>query len=277
MEFKYSSKSFFVAAFFVLLFFTRVLAEDESGFSSDYYDIVALGLLMIVIIAFAGLIYFQEIKNLPTKSYSMFSRIRGLITFSTKSETDDSLDANIGLKRKSEKRKKPLYIYLIYVIIILVIICLLYFFIFSSGMKVQDSQNKGVHDTQLQKEELFNTGASLNEDNIVLLTDTSELSFGKSIFEANCVACHRKDAGGLVGPNLTDKYWIHGGGIKNIFHTITEGVLQKGMLSWKSQLNPKQIQEVASYVISLQGTKPLNPKPPQGTIWKGDEKNNDQE
>ena len=119
------------------------------------------------------------------------------------------------------------------------------------------------------------TGTFINAENVKLLTSPADLSSGKSIFEANCVACHRKDAGGLVGPNLTDDYWIHGGGIKNIFHTISEGVPQKGMISWKTQLNPKQIQEVASYVISLHGTNPENPNPPQGTIWKEDEKNNE--
>ena len=275
MKFEFSSKKFFVPAFFVLLCFTQVFAKDESGFPPDYYSIIALGLLVIVIVAFTGLIYFEETKNFHSNGLSIFSRIRRLLTFhfSVRSKTGDSLDANIDIKRKSEKRKKSLYLYLIYIIVILVIIALLYFFIFSPGMEVQNSQNKGAQNTQLQKKESFNTETSRNEDDIVLLTDSSELSSGKSIFEANCIACHRKDAGGLVGPNLTDKYWLHGGGIKNVFHTISEGVPQKGMLSWKSQLKPKQIQEVASYVLSLQGSNPPNPKPPQGTIWKGDEKN----
>ena len=101
-----------------------------------------------------------------------------------------------------------------------------------------------------------------------MLTAPADLSAGKTIFDANCVACHRPDAGGLVGPNLTDDYWIHGGGIKNVFHTISEGVPQKGMITWKTQLNPKQIQEVASYVLSLHGTNPANPKPPQGDKWE---------
>ena len=94
------------------------------------------------------------------------------------------------------------------------------------------------------------------------------LDAGKQIFTTNCVACHTADGGGLVGPNLTDDYWIHGGGIKNVFKTIKYGVVAKGMISWQSQLNPKQMQDVASYVISLHGTTPANPKAPEGTIWK---------
>ncbi len=71
----------------------------------------------------------------------------------------------------------------------------------------------------------------------------------KTIFETNCVACHAADGGGIVGPNLTDDYWIHGGGIKNVFKTIKYGVVEKGMIAWQTQLNPNQIQDVASYVI----------------------------
>jgi cytochrome c oxidase cbb3-type subunit 3 len=82
------------------------------------------------------------------------------------------------------------------------------------------------------------------------------------------VACHANDGGGLVGPNLTDKYWIHGGGIKNIFKVIKYGVVEKGMISWQTQLNPLQMQEVSSYVLSMQGITPVAPKQAEGEIWK---------
>jgi cytochrome c oxidase cbb3-type subunit 3 len=93
------------------------------------------------------------------------------------------------------------------------------------------------------------------------------LNEGKATFEKLCSACHRADAGGQVGPNLTDEYWIHGGGIHNVFKTITYGVPDKGMLSWKSQLTPKQIQQVASYILSLKGSNPAGGKEPQGDKW----------
>jgi cytochrome c oxidase cbb3-type subunit III len=120
---------------------------------------------------------------------------------------------------------------------------------------------------QMQKDELIKTGALINESNVVALTDKADLDKGKEIFAANCVNCHAADGGGGVGPNLTDQNWIHGGGIKNIFTTIKYGVPAKGMITWQSQLNPKQIQQTASYVLTLQGTKPANPKAPEGSIW----------
>ena len=68
------------------------------------------------------------------------------------------------------------------------------------------------------------------------------------------------DGGGGIGPNLTDKYWILGGGIKDVFKTVSEGGRSgKGMIAWKQQLKPLQIAQVSSYVLSLQGTTPANP------------------
>ena len=83
------------------------------------------------------------------------------------------------------------------------------------------------------------------------------------------MACHGDQGGGMpgLGPNFTDEYWLHGGGIKNAFSTIKYGVPQKGMISWQDQLSPAQMQDVASYILSLQGTNPPGAQPPQGEIW----------
>jgi cytochrome c oxidase cbb3-type subunit 3 len=105
---------------------------------------------------------------------------------------------------------------------------------------------------------------SVNENNVVALKDAKGLDEGKKIYTQNCVACHGQEAEGKVGPNLTDEYWLHGGDIKKVFHTLTEGVPEKGMISWKKSLNPIQIQQVASFVLSLKGTNPANAKEPQG-------------
>jgi cytochrome c oxidase cbb3-type subunit 3 len=108
----------------------------------------------------------------------------------------------------------------------------------------------------------------MDEKTVTLLTDPADLAAGKAIFTTNCVACHRADAGGQIGPNLTDDKWILGGGIKNVFHTLVNGGRDgKGMISWKGTLKPKQMQEVASYVLSLKGSNPKDPKAPEGEIW----------
>ncbi len=108
--------------------------------------------------------------------------------------------------------------------------------------------------------ELFKTDVSL-------LTDNASLEAGKKTFGTYCVACHMADGGGGIGPNLTDDKWILGGGMEKIYHTIAEGGRPgKGMVAWKASLNADQIQQVASYVVALNGTTPANPKAAEGDI-----------
>lgn len=109
---------------------------------------------------------------------------------------------------------------------------------------------------------------AINENNVVAITDSKKIAEGKTTFNTLCKACHLETGGGSVGPNLTDDYWIHGGGIKNIFKTIKYGVPTKGMISWQEQLRPSDIQNVASYILTLRGTNPPNPKAPQGDLYK---------
>ena len=118
-------------------------------------------------------------------------------------------------------------------------------------------------------EEYKKTAKDLVDANTVeLLTDASDLSAGEKIYTANCVACHMADGGGGIGPNLTDENWILGGGIKNVFSTVSEGGRDgKGMIAWKQTLKPAEIAQVASYVLTMQGTTPANPKAPEGDIW----------
>lgn len=96
------------------------------------------------------------------------------------------------------------------------------------------------------------------------LTAAADISSGKSIFATNCAPCHGTNAEGKVGPNLTDEFWLHGGEINHVYKTIKFGVNGKGMVAWKGKLSGKQMLQVASYALSLQGSKPANAKPPQG-------------
>ncbi len=155
-----------------------------------------------------------------------------------------------------------------YVTIIFAIVYMFHFHVFGSGKLQKQEYADEIRVAEQQRaERLKAAGENVNEGNVVLLADAESVTKGKESFEKLCTACHRADAGGQVGPNLTDEYWLHGGGIKNIFKTITYGVPDKGMISWKTQLSPKQIQQVASYVVSLQGSHPAGAKEQQGEIW----------
>ena len=103
---------------------------------------------------------------------------------------------------------------------------------------------------------------------IVVLTDQASLDEGKAIWLQQCKVCHLEGGQGLVGPNLTDNFSIHGCEYWKVVKTIIIGVPEKGMISWKTQLKDDQIKKVASYTMTLRGTNPPNPKAPQGDPCK---------
>ena len=100
-----------------------------------------------------------------------------------------------------------------------------------------------------------------------VFTDAASLEAGKTIWDKNCSVCHLAQGQGLIGPNMTDAYWIHGGSFEDIIKLINTGVIEKGMIAWKDVLPATDIQQVASFIMSLQGTNPPNPKAPEGTLY----------
>jgi cytochrome c oxidase cbb3-type subunit 3 len=162
----------------------------------------------------------------------------------------------------------PWWVYLFYGCIIFAVVYLVRFEIMGADNQEMELQ-KEIAQAQIDIAEYKKTAPDLMDENTVtLLTTPADLAAGKAIFTTNCVACHRADAGGQIGPNLTDDQWILGGGIKNVFHTLVNGGRDgKGMIAWKGTLKPKEMQEVASYVLSLKGSNPKDPKVSEGEIW----------
>lgn len=117
---------------------------------------------------------------------------------------------------------------------------------------------------------LKNAANNIDENNVVLLKEAADIESGKKLFIASCGPCHGPEGQGVVGPNLTDSYWIHGGKVNEIFKTIKYGVPEKGMKSWKEDFSPKQLSQLTSFIKSIHGTKPANPKEQQGTLYDGE-------
>jgi cytochrome c oxidase cbb3-type subunit 3 len=159
----------------------------------------------------------------------------------------------------------PWWLYMFYGTIIFSIIYSFYFF----GMgdfNQQDELNTeiAVAEAQIAKYKEKN-GPGIDENSAVLLTDATQLEDGKAIYTKNCVACHAANGGGGVGPNLTDDAWLHGNTINDLFKVIKYGVPEKGMIPWESQLNPEQIQNVASFILTeFKGKNVEGGKEPQG-------------
>lgn len=119
----------------------------------------------------------------------------------------------------------------------------------------------------IQKAEYLKNAANNIDENNVVMLDASGIAEGEGLFIKNCQACHGDKGQGGVGPNLTDDYWLHKGGIKDIFYSIKYGWQEKGMKSWKEDFSPAQIAQLASFVKSLHGTKPAGGKEPQGMVY----------
>jgi cytochrome c oxidase cbb3-type subunit 3 len=111
---------------------------------------------------------------------------------------------------------------------------------------------------------------AVDEYNVISLEDEASIASGRKAFITNCSACHGQLGEGSVGPNLTDEYWLHGGSTVDIFKTIKYGVPEKGMQEWKSRLNPSTIQKLTSFIETLQGTNPPNPKAKQGIRYQAE-------
>lgn len=190
-------------------------------------------------------------------------------------EKDILMDHEYDGIMELDNKLPPWWLYMFYFTIAFGVVYVGYYH-FSDGPSQLEEYKAEMALAEEQKAAFLASSANnVDESNVELLADATALANGKEKFESLCVACHAASGGSTqnppgVGPNLTDEYWLHGGGIKNVFKTIKYGVPAKGMIAWESQLSPRQMQEVASYILSLKGTNPPNAKEPQGELWTGD-------
>lgn len=166
--------------------------------------------------------------------------------------------------------------YTFYATIIFAVVYVLNYLVVGTGTLQIEEYNQELAEAEASAQSRQDLAANdLNESNVTLISDATALEGAKAIFIQNCAACHGKDGGGTVGPNLTDEYWLHGGDVKDVFKIIKYGVQEKGMIPWDGKLKPEEIQGVASYILSLQGTVPENPKEPQGEKFAGQDSQKD--
>lgn len=99
---------------------------------------------------------------------------------------------------------------------------------------------------------------------VAVLKSPASIAKGEGIFKTHCAACHGDQGQGVVGPNLADLYWIHGGNPDAIVASIAQGYPDKGMPAWKPTLGGEKVRLAAAYVLSLKGRGVPDPKPPQG-------------
>ncbi|WP_405567344.1 cbb3-type cytochrome c oxidase N-terminal domain-containing protein [Polaribacter sp. Asnod6-C07] len=186
-------------------------------------------------------------------------------------EEEIILDHNYDGIKELDNSLPPWWVYMFYATIIFAVVYLVRFEVMD-GDTPEMEYEKAVAEARIEINKYKATSPDVFDvANLELLTDEKDLKRGKAVFNLNCASCHLADGGGSIGPNLTDEYWILGGGIKNVFNTVSKGGRDgKGMIAWNKTIKAEDIAKVSSYVLSLQGTTPAKPKAPQGEVWKAD-------
>ena len=167
--------------------------------------------------------------------------------------------------RELDNNLPPWWVWGFYATIIFAVIYIFdYHILRTSDLQIQ-AYDKEIAQSKIDVDAYLSKMAmNVDETNATLLTDAGAISSGKALFDANCVVCHNPKGEGNIGPNLTDDAWIYGPDVKDLFKTLKYGT-PNGMPEHASKLNPIQIQQVASFVLSL----PMTPgKEPQGKIYK---------
>ena len=200
-------------------------------------------------------------------SVPLWKRLYNLATKSVpiSREKEILLDHNYDGIKELDNNLPPWWLAMFYVSIVYGVIYIGYHHFSKYGMSSAEAYAQEMQQAEASVAAyLAGQANTVDENSVEVVTDEEALANGKFIYQLNCVVCHLESGAGLVGPNLTDEYWIHGGDIKDIFRTIKYGVPEKGMIAWSNQLRPTEIQNVSSYILTLVGTNPENPKAPEG-------------
>lgn len=184
-------------------------------------------------------------------------------------EEDILLDHDYDGIKELDNHLPPWWKGLFYVTIVYAVVYLLIFHVFKTAPLQEEKYDREIAAAEaLKANQAADIVVDFDENTVTATTDAVELADGQKFFETQCAVCHKADGGGLAGPNLTDKYWKHGGSMSDIYKTIKNGVPNTAMISWESQLNPLRMRNVASYVMTLQGTNPPGALPPDGELYE---------
>ena len=156
------------------------------------------------------------------------------------------------------------------------ILCVVFAFVYVLGLHVfdfiddyQDDLAQGIESLELQRAAFASSGGGFEpsaEALAAFVGDAEAESAGAQIYATSCAACHGNEGQGLIGPNLTDEYWIHGGTPEALYQVIATGVADKGMPPWDGAIAPEDRARVVAFIVSLAGTEPPNAKGPEGEL-----------
>ncbi|PJB11987.1 MAG: cytochrome C oxidase subunit III [Flavobacteriales bacterium CG_4_9_14_3_um_filter_40_17] len=275
-----------VLIFGLIFFFVEYFIDSEKPAFIEF-PLVALFLSLILFVLIAIEVTYGAIENIVyqlldekqkeeflkersfTDSHSSYKKWMRWLTKSKPVEQNEEIlrEHDFDGIQELDNALPPWWLYGFYFTIIFAVVYLVRFHVLGGDNQIQEFDKALTEANAAVQEYKKNNPDLMDASNVALLTEAADLEKGKAIFQANCIPCHAPDGGGGIGPNLTDNHWILGPGISRIYTTISEGGRSgKGMIPWKTTLKPIEMQQVASYVISLKGTTPANPKEAEGDI-----------
>ncbi len=280
--FKFARKNAYWAITLVLILTSlgsNAQAEgDNSGVMLFVVGLVAIVAVLVLLVAIYALKVINKLeKDQPEGSRdddSLWSRFLEIANNRAPEdkEADIMMDHNYDGIRELDNHLPPWWKWLFYITIIWGVVYLIGHH-FTGWFPLQEEEYEiAMAEANAEKkasQEANAEAGGFDESKLEYTADAAMIEAGKKTFGRNCVACHGTlGEGNTIGPNLTDEYWLHGGGIKNVFSTISDGVPDKGMISWKSQLSPTDIRDVSTYILSLAGSNPPGAKEAQGTKYE---------
>lgn len=253
------------------------------------YVITALLLVVVILVAVVG-IYMVKVLNtlteqarkvnaeksgiayVPAQSWWQRFAQRMNASVPVEQEKNIEMDHSYDGIRELDNHLPPWWKWLFYGTIGWSVIYIIVFhFSASLPLSLEEYQHEiAAAEEQARKLRASQPEATIDENALQYTADAALIEKGRTVFMNNpCGSCHRNDGGGnTIGPNLTDEYWLHGGDVKNIFNTIKNGVVEKGMPAWGKSMSPQDVRDLTFFVMSLQGTQPADAKAPQGELFK---------
>jgi cytochrome c oxidase cbb3-type subunit 3 len=209
----------------------------------------------------------KKIKAPSTDKQTFWQKVMGLRPM--EEEEDLLIDHTYDGIQELDNPTPTWFNALFYSSIVFAIGYLLFYHVLGWGMNQEQEYIAEMQAAEKQRTEfLANSGTNIDENTVELDLSSEMVIAGQEIFLQSCGMCHGNQGEGLIGPNLADEYWLHGGDIKDIFRVVKYGVPDKGMVPWESSLTPIQIAQVSNFIASLSGTNPPNPKEPQGDKYE---------
>lgn len=270
----------------VTLLFNLPTFAQGSTFPTGGLRYFLYGVIAFVIITLSLAIYFLSLRN----KYMKEARIRSgkfhersqlrqwwskldqkyfTKAASLEKEADVLLDHDYDGIKELDNALPPWWKWGFYITIVVGVIYLFRFHVIKTGPTPLQEYDNEMRIAAAHLEDFRKNSREAFDETTVTIADAKGIAEGKKIFTGTCFPCHGANGeGNAVGPNLTDKYWLHGGSLGNVFKTISIGVPDKGMQAWGKTFSPTDVRNLASFVLSLQGTNPANAKAPQGNLFE---------